>query len=212
MDLDEPRIDKQRTRSVDGGIESLGLSDGSATPELAAVAPPVGLVQSSGHRLLDEHRNAGLQEWERDVAVALGRDRDRDSVHGPAKAGPHTGGVGGPHGNEVVRIEQRLRVHRTRNLFRAAAIGVDHGHELSPGERGEDPGMVSPEVTDADDRDAKAHGRPTIAMPASFAALIIASPSSIRVFAASTDKAVAPAARIASIVATPTTGTSNRMS
>ena len=128
----------------------------------------------------------------------LGWDGDRDRIDlVPAR---------------VARVEERLRVHRPRNLLRAAAIGVDHGHELHARERGQDPGMVPPEVTDADDRDAKAHGRPTIAMPASFAALIIASPSSMRVFAASTDKAVAPAALIASIVATPTTGTSNRMS
>ncbi len=41
---------------------------------------------------------------------------------------------------------------------------------------------------------------------------MIASPSIMSVFPASTDSAVAPAARIACIVATPTTGTSNRMS
>ena len=40
----------------------------------------------------------------------------------------------------------------------------------------------------------------------------IASPSNISVLPASTDSAVAPAACIASIVATPTTGTSKRMS
>ena len=49
-------------------------------------------------------------------------------------------------------------------------------------------------------------------MPASSAARMIASPSIMSVFPASTDSTVAPAARIACIVATPTTGTSNRMS
>jgi hypothetical protein len=41
---------------------------------------------------------------------------------------------------------------------------------------------------------------------------MIASPSIISVFPASTDSAVAPATRIAWIVAMPTTGTSNRIS
>ena len=49
-------------------------------------------------------------------------------------------------------------------------------------------------------------------MPASSAALTIASPSIISVFPASTDRMVAPAAFIASMVDTPTTGTSKRMS
>ena len=49
-------------------------------------------------------------------------------------------------------------------------------------------------------------------IPASSAALMIASPSIISVLPASTDSAVAPAAFIASIVDTPTTGTSKRMS
>ena len=49
-------------------------------------------------------------------------------------------------------------------------------------------------------------------MPASSAAWMIASPSIISVLPASTDSTVAPAAFIASIVDTPTTGTSKRMS
>ncbi len=51
-----------------------------------------------------------------------------------------------------------------------------------------------------------------MAMPASSAARTMASPSIMSVLPASTDSSVAPAACIASIVETPTTGTSNRMS
>ena len=54
--------------------------------------------------------------------------------------------------------------------------------------------------------------RPTIAMPASLALARIVSRSNISVLPASTDKAEAPATRIAWIVARPITGTSNRMS
>src|SRR5205809_1979339 len=54
--------------------------------------------------------------------------------------------------------------------------------------------------------------RPTMQMPASSAVLRIASPSIISVFPASTDSRSAPTAFIASIVETPITGTSNRMS
>ncbi len=54
--------------------------------------------------------------------------------------------------------------------------------------------------------------RPTMLIPASSASLTIDGRSNSSVRPASTHRHVAPAAHIASIVATPTTGTSNRMS
>src|SRR5262245_34601231 len=56
------------------------------------------------------------------------------------------------------------------------------------------------------------HVRPTIAIPAALAAWTIASPSIISVLPASTEINVAPTAAIASMVETPTTGTSKRIS
>ena len=75
------------------------------------------------------------------------------------------------------------------------------------------------EMADADDADAQRVRdrasralRPTTTMPAASAAWTNASPSRTSVLPASIDSASAPAARIAAIVATPTTGTSKRMS
>ncbi len=95
------------------------------------------------------------------------------------------------------------------------AMGINNAHQLDTWQLRKNPGVMSTQMTDADDADAEAHAasvRPMIDIPASSAARMIASPSIISVFPASTDNAVAPARRIASMVATPTTGTSKRMS
>src|SRR5215471_8103673 len=110
-----------------------------------------------------------------------------------------------------------------RNLPGAREVRVAHADELRAVDRREQPRMMLAQVTDADDanadhaadpppRDPSVGGiRPTIVIPASFAAAMIASPSIISALPASTDSALAPATRIAVIVATPTTGTSKRM-
>ena len=94
-------------------------------------------------------------------------------------------------------------------------------HELDAIQTRQNPGMMPAKVTDANDRHAHRHdgssqslgrARPTMVMPAASAAATIASPSIMRVLPASTDNRVAPAARMASMVDTPTTGTSKRMS
>jgi hypothetical protein len=72
----------------------------------------------------------------------------------------------GLHTNKLSGIEQRLGVDRSGDLFRPGAVGVDHRNQRHPRQRREDPGVVAPEVTDTDDCEAKAHTRPTIAMPA----------------------------------------------
>ena len=109
--------------------------------------------------------------------------------------------------------EQHRPVHG--NFLRARPVGVDHGFEVDRGQARQDSRVMAPEMADPDDGDAKrihAVLRPTMAMPAASADLMIDSPSIISVLPASTDNSVAPAARMASIVATPMTGTSNRMS
>ena len=128
----------------------------------------------------------------------------------------------GGHGNRhrvdaahhLAIVERSGRPIGRRDLARARLVRVDDGDELDAGKGRENPGVMTPEMADADNGDAKRRHavRPTIAMPAASAARTMASPSIISVFPASTDNAVAPAAFIASIVDTPTTGTSNRMS
>ena len=198
MDLDESRIDEQRSRGFDGGIEPFRLSNRQRdVGRRGGGNHLVRLSERSGHRFLDEHGNAGLEKRQRDVAMQLGRT---------AIVTAHP-----PFHDEVARVEQR-RALTDRAISSARARLVSTTAPVRPRQRREDPRVVPPEVADADDGDAKTHARPTIAMPASSAALMIASPSIISVLPASTDNAVAPAARIASIVATPMTGTSNRMS
>ena len=106
------------------------------------------------------------------------------------------------------------------DLARTLEIGVDHSCQIDARHAGEDPGVVPPEVSDANDCDshrvpAGRHpltSRPTMAMPAALAASITACPSTNSALPASTDSAVAPMSRSTSMVRTPTTGTSKRMS
>src|SRR5262249_18915121 len=155
---------------------------------------------------------------QRDVAMRLGRHCDCHRVDAAV---------------QLARVEQGRRAVRRGDLSRARLIDVDDRHELDARQGRQNARMVLAEVPDANDRDAhcrypdhettktrrrpgsffhRCDPRPTMQMPASSAALMIASPSIISVLPASTDSTVAPAAFIASIVATPTTGTSNRMS
>src|SRR4029450_8650710 len=95
---------------------------------------------------------------------------------------------------------------------RTAGFRVDDANEVDVGHSGQESGMMLSEVAHANDGHAKsiAHdvtgptgSRPTIVMLASFAAAYTVSPSSTSVLPASIDSAVAPATRIASIVANP---------
>src|SRR5262249_11683006 len=212
--FNEPWIDEQRSCGLDGGVETLGLSNGQRHVCFCRSHNQLVCFRDRlGHRLFDEYRNAGREKGHGDVSMQLGWNRDGYGVDSPAKAGRHIGPAGAGHYiGQRADVEERLCVHRPRDLLSTRTVRIDDCHQPHAGKRRQDPGVMAPEMTDSDHRDAKAHTRPTMEMPASLAALIIASPSSISVLAASTDKAVAPATRIASIVATPTTGTSNRMS
>ena len=117
-----------------------------------------------------------------------------------------------------------------RNCLRSPDIDVDYRREFNVRQVGEYSRVIPAMLADTNHGNSKGISqlvtpvrggalfyvnpacRPTMTMPASSAALMIASPSIISVFPASTDSTVAPAAFIASMVDTPTTGTSNRMS
>src|SRR5688500_248507 len=108
-------------------------------------------------------------------------------------------------------IGERLRAVLRRDLGRASRLGVDDADQLDVVHRRQQPRVRRAEMAHADDRNPHS-ARPTIVMPASFAEAMSASFSNINAFPASTDSALAPATRIAWIVARPMTGTSKRMS
>ena len=111
---------------------------------------------------------------------------------------------------------------RVGDLARPLEVGVDHADQIDVRQPGQDPRVMPPKVPDADDRRpavapgaldrARPPRRPTMAMPAASAASITAWPSTSSALPASTDSAVAPTSRNTSMVRTPMTGTSKRMS
>src|SRR5688500_537269 len=93
-------------------------------------------------------------------------------------------------------IGKRLPAMFGGDFSGAPGPGVDDADEVDVLHRGEDPGVMLTEMTDADDRDPHTT-RPTIVIPASSADARSASFSNISAFPASTDSALAPATRIA---------------
>ncbi len=83
MHLDEPRSDEAPARGLDGRIEALGVPD---RDDRAAGTPGgddrVGLGDRARNRLLDEHRDAALEQRARDLRVRGGRRGHHDGVHG----------------------------------------------------------------------------------------------------------------------------------
>ena len=151
---------------------------------------------------------AGFEQRQADAHVVLRRHRHHDPVDGRLDLANVPDG----DGSDVRR--DRLCPSR---------VEIDHRGEIHLRGRRENTGVMPSQVTDADhcrtkrrhlhDDDAPAPTtRPTTATPAALAASNTRPPSSTTVFPASTDSTAAPAAPSASIVATPMTGTSNRMS
>src|SRR5688572_5924128 len=138
----------------------------------------------------------------------------------------------GDHGEvelaDLVDGPERASVVLRRNQRRPLAVDVDDAGQRNAGQRGENPRVMLAEMADADHRRPHVPPslssvfapsalrrdklRPTIAMPASLAEAKKASRSKINVLPASIDSTVAPATRIAWMVARPTIGTSKRMS
>src|SRR6185295_5424087 len=113
------------------------------------------------------------------------------------------------------RVGQDLAAGR-RGRARAIGDEIHGGDKRGARHARHQAHVMAAEMADADDRDAEwsAHDRalPTTTTPASSAACTKRSPSTMSVLPASIDRPSAPAAFIAAMVATPTTGTSNRMS
>ena len=87
----------------------------------------VGLGERSRHRLLDEDRHARLEKRQRDVAMQLGRHRNR---HGVDLA------------EQLARVEQRPRAAGGRDLLGARAVGVDDRDELDARQRRQNPRVM----------------------------------------------------------------------
>ena len=173
-----------------------------APPRAAAAISEVGLLDRSCERLLDQHRHAALEQRLRHRRVRRRRRRDGDCVHLT---------------RQCRKIRQHRGLHGGGNLLRPLAVEIEHADEVHVRQAGQQPGVMSAELPDANHGDAKrryAHDRlrATMAIPAASAAATTAARSNTSVLPASIDRADAPAVRIASIVGTPTTGTSNRMS
>ena len=210
MDLDKSRVVDGRASGHHRGIKSLSMADGKDCAGLGCrFDDRIALGDRSGQRLLHEHGDAPRQAYPRDGTMHLGRRCDRHEVDVVENL-PHVGHGPGTRWGRNLRGPRTVRVHHTGQH--------DARH------RSQNPRVVTPEVAHADNRrsqDPISHSglpcfastaRPTIAMPAPSAPRMTASPSTSSVRPASIESAVAPASRIASMVATPTTGTSNRMS
>ena len=97
----------------------------------------VGLGNRRGDRLLDQHRDAGLQQ----------RQATRTwSRVGTATTTPSTGGSILAHGR------QRDRTHVGGDRPRPLQVDIDHRDEIDPRGRAQNAGVVATQMTDADHR------------------------------------------------------------
>jgi hypothetical protein len=143
MDFDEARIGEKPPRRVEGRIEALGLAHGEHDVRVAGgVDHRVGFLNRARHRLFDQDVDAPCQQVSRQLGVDFGRHRERDRVHAA---------------DDVVIVEERLRVVRGRDFFRPRPVGVDHRDELGARQRRQNAGVMLPEVADADDGDTHCH-------------------------------------------------------
>ena len=97
----------------------------------------VGLGQRARHRLLDEHRRAGFEERDRNLVMQLGRNRKRHGVD----AAEH-----------IAVIVRGRGAARGRCRRGAIAIDVDDGGQVHIRQRGENPGVMPPEMPDPNNR------------------------------------------------------------
>ena len=102
----------------------------------------LGLGERRGQRLLDHRRDPARQEGAGHRAVQGRRDGDRDGVDAI---------------DQVAVIGERLGAVTPGHEARLLDPGVGHADQLDVGDRGEDPGVVLPEVADADHGDAQRH-------------------------------------------------------
>ena len=199
MNLNKSRLGDERQRSDDRRVETLRMAGcDHRAPAPRGLEQPIGFFQRERDRFLNQHRHARLDQRQRQRHMGVRGCRDADGIDAARQGGWR---------------RERLGPVFRRDLLSPLGACIDNADQIDTRHRRQQPRMVLPEMSDADDGDPEvAAHRPTIAIPASLAAVNTASPSSTSAFPASTDSAVAPADRIAVIVATPITGTSNRMS
>jgi len=106
-------------------------------------------VEVVRERLLDEARDAALEERNRHLRMRHGRHRDHDRARVLRQRGEH---VGRAAPRERARLDAEFRT----DLLRALGTRVDHGRELDVRALRENARVERAEMADADDRDAQA--------------------------------------------------------
>ena len=191
----------------------------SVAPEAAAAA--IIASASASVRVIGFSTSTAMprsQKRQRDLVVHLGRHRDGDGVDlaeqlavvGRARASPLAAAISAARSGRVSTTAVRRDVRRLPASMRAWCR-PRWPTPMTATRRGLSAMRHAPRRRCAVPAAQPAY-RPTMAMPRLVGGRTTWSPSIISVLPASIESAVAPAALIASIVATPTTGTSKRMS
>ncbi len=142
MDFDEPWIRHERQGRYHCRVEALGVSGGQDdVAALSRLNQPVGICQRRCQRLLDQDRDTGINQRQRHVNV---RDRRHGNRYRVELAQWH-----------VAKVGKAGSAEPGSDLLRPSRLGVNDAGKRDTVHRRQQPRMMLPEVTDADDGDPK---------------------------------------------------------